>query len=161
MKILERRKWSNPEMLIFTIGLRLEALKSNQVQCVMDLLRASLSPKGYKKAVLALEINHFLGELMDAKPILSRYSYQYILFPPVIPLTTCTVNCYYRFSFFGAPAVNEPWGFSFFGHHLCLNIFIMKKQMVISPAFIGAEPSVRTVGGASLCKVTDFFWTDY
>lgn len=47
------------------------------------------------------------------------------------------------FRLFGNPSASEPWGFTLFGHHLCLNIFVQRGQMSISPAFIGAEPNVR------------------
>lgn len=47
-----------------------------------------------------------------------------------------------RFSLFGMPSTTKPWGFSLNGHHVCLNIFILGRQMTISPVFLGAEPNV-------------------
>ncbi|HEX3513875.1 MAG TPA: DUF3500 domain-containing protein, partial [Trebonia sp.] len=40
----------------------------------------------------------------------------------------------------GAPD-QEPWGWQLAGHHLALNCVIVDGQMVISPAFLGAEPN--------------------
>jgi hypothetical protein len=60
-----------------------------------------------------------------------------------------------RIAFFGTPSEHEPWGFSLYGHHLCLNIFIVQRQMVISPVFVGAEPNIIDAGpqlGLTLCR---------
>jgi hypothetical protein len=47
-----------------------------------------------------------------------------------------------RFSLYGKPSLTEPWGYSLFGHHLSLNIFVLGKQITASPIFLGAEPNV-------------------
>lgn len=47
---------------------------------------------------------------------------------------------------FGTPSTTEPWGFNFYGHHLCLNITFVGRQMVISPTFFGAEPDIIDEG---------------
>ena len=49
---------------------------------------------------------------------------------------------------FGQPSENEPWGFTFFGHHLCLNVFLVGNQMTIAPTFVGSEPNVSLDKGA-------------
>ena len=41
---------------------------------------------------------------------------------------------------------SEPWGWSLYGHHLCLNVFLRGKQIVISPTFMGAEPNLIDTG---------------
>jgi hypothetical protein len=46
----------------------------------------------------------------------------------------------YNFRLFGLPSVDKPWGYTFFGHHLCLAVAIYGKRMVIGPTFLGAEP---------------------
>ncbi|KAL4891197.1 hypothetical protein BDV59DRAFT_194410 [Aspergillus ambiguus] len=128
------RKWSNPEVLIFKYGIRLDMLATHKVEAILNLFKASLSEAGYQKLVAAMEINHFLGELVNGAPILNRYSYQ--------------------FAMYDLPSTDKPWGFSLTGHHLCLNIFILGKQMIISPAFIGAEPNHIDAGlrkGQTLC----------
>jgi hypothetical protein len=43
---------------------------------------------------------------------------------------------------FGEPSETSPWGFTLTGHHLCLNVFVVEKQMTIGPVFLGAEPNV-------------------
>lgn len=68
-----------------------------------------------------MRINGFLGELVDGTAVMNEYSYNFVLF--------------------GTPSTTRPWGWSFYGHHLCLNIFLYKTQIVISPWFTGAEPN--------------------
>ena len=47
---------------------------------------------------------------------------------------------------FGTPSETDPWGFSLYGHHLCIAIAFVGPQMVISPTFFGAEPDVIDAG---------------
>lgn len=90
---------------------------------VLSILEKTLSPEGYAKALGAMRINGFLGELVHAPRVCNEYSYNFVLF--------------------GAqPSATAPWGFSFYGHHLCLNIFFYKSQIVLSPWFTGAEPNI-------------------
>ena len=50
----------------------------------------------------------------------------------------------YWVSVFGRPSLTEPWGWQLDGHHVNLNVFVLRGQVVISPVFVGAEP--RTCG---------------
>jgi hypothetical protein len=52
----------------------------------------------------------------------------------------------YNFNLFGTPSVTEPWGWNFYGHHLCLNCRFIGSQMVLTPVFMGAEPHAIDVG---------------
>ncbi|KAL2670196.1 hypothetical protein Neosp_014663 [[Neocosmospora] mangrovei] len=119
----EWRTWSNPEFLLSDKGVRLDEVNEELRTAIMQVLKTSLSPEGYEKAVSAMRINGFLGELVEAPAIMNEFSYNFVLFG-VEPSTT------------------EPWGFSFYGHHLCLNAFFYKKQIVLSPWFTGAEPNM-------------------
>ncbi|KAH7141574.1 hypothetical protein B0J13DRAFT_526814 [Dactylonectria estremocensis] len=63
---------------------------------------------------------------------------------------------YLRQAFFisGTPLEQEPWEFIFFSYYLVLNIFIIRSQMTIGLAFIGAEPNIIDLGpdaGTELC----------
>lgn len=73
-----------------------------------------------------MRINHFLGELVNAAKVMNEYSYNLV--------------------FFGRPAETAPWGFGFYGHHLCLSVFLYKTQIIVSPWFTGAEPNVIDEG---------------
>jgi hypothetical protein len=118
----EWRAWSNPEFLLRPFGLRLEDLPEDLAVSILGILEASFSPEGYRKALAAMRINHFLGEVCDVRKIMNKYSYNFLLF--------------------GEPSSTEPWGWLFYGHHLCLSAFFKGKHMVISPTFTGAEPNI-------------------
>lgn len=117
-----RRKWSNPEFLVYRTGLRLEDLDAAKVQAILALIQASTSSEGYTRIIGAMQTNEFLGTLCNATTIMNRRSYQFTLF--------------------GAPSLTQPWGYSLYGHHLSLNIVIRRKQMTATPMFLGAEPNV-------------------
>lgn len=68
-----------------------------------------------------MRINAFLGDICQVPSIMNKYSYNFLLF--------------------GTPSINEPWGWSLYGHHLCLNVFLYGPQIFISPTFTGAEPN--------------------
>ncbi|KAM0435257.1 hypothetical protein ACHAPT_003350 [Fusarium lateritium] len=122
----EWRTWSNPEFLLSDKGIRLDEVSSEQRNAVMRILALTLSPEGYQKALGAMRINGFLGQLVKAPVIMNEWSYNFVLF--------------------GEPDTEKPWGFSFYGHHLCLNILLHKTQIVISPWFTGAEPNLIDEG---------------
>src|SRR5882757_10328598 len=50
------------------------------------------------------------------------------------------------FALFGHPAPTEPWGWQLWGHHLDVLCFILGRQMVLTPIFMGAEPSAADRG---------------
>lgn len=117
----EWRTWSNPEFLLSDKGLRLDEVSTGTRDAVMKVLQATLSPEGYDKAVKAMRINHFLGELVESPRVMNEFSYNFVIF--------------------GRPSTARPWGWSFYGHHLCLNVFLYRGQLVASPWFTGAEPN--------------------
>ena len=117
----EWRTWSNPEFYLSKKGLRLEEIDTHARDAILSVLKATLSPEGYQKAISAMRINHFLGELVQTPAICNEFSY--------------------NFALFGRPSATRPWGYQFYGHHLCLNIFFHQGQIVISPWFTGAEPN--------------------
>ncbi|KAH7133897.1 hypothetical protein EDB81DRAFT_950121 [Dactylonectria macrodidyma] len=128
------RKWCNPEIIVHDLGVRLEHLRQAQVDLIMEVLRKSLSEVGFAKSRGAMKANKFLGEICHRQPILNEGSFFFFIS--------------------GTPSEQEPWGFTFFGHHLVLNIFVVGSQMTIGPAFIGAEPNIIDSGpdaGTELC----------
>jgi hypothetical protein len=131
----EWRTWSNPEFLLSDKGIRLDEVTSNLRDRVMEVLKATLSTQGYAKALAAMRINGFLGELVESPTIMNEFSYNFVLF--------------------GRPQTDLPWGFSFYGHHLCLNVFFYKTQMVISPWFTGAEPNLIDDGPYRGTRILD------
>ena len=101
-------------------GIRLDECPEELQRAVHAILRVSLSPSGYAKVLGCCLVNGFLGELVNGKKVMNEHSY--------------------NFRLFGHPSSVEPWGFTFFGHHLCLAVVVAGSRMVIGPTFMGAEP---------------------
>ena len=92
----------------------------------MAVLRASMSPNGYELSRDVMQLNRFLGDIVGGPAVMGEWSYIFCLF--------------------GTPSTTEPWGWQLFGHHLVLNCFVLGEQMVLTPAFWGAEPSYADHG---------------
>ena len=118
----EWRCWQNPEFCFHRTGVRLEEQADEMVEAILELVRASLSEKGYKDVAAVMKTNAFLGRLVGARKLMNERSYNFILF--------------------GKPSLTEPWGWSIWGHHLTFCIFVVGEQMVVSPVFRGCEPNV-------------------
>lgn len=131
----EWRTWSNPEFLISDKGIRLDSIPAPLRDSVLAVLKETLSPEGYEKALGAMRINHFLGELVNAPRVMNDGSYNFVLF--------------------GSPSTERAWGFSFYGHHLCLSVFLYRTQIVISPWFTGAEPNMIDSGPHKGTRILD------
>jgi len=113
-------------MLINPFGVRLEHTTLPLRTAIMALVKATLSPEGYHKATSAMRVNAFLGSCCAVENIMNEFSYNFLLF--------------------GTPSTTEPWAWSLYGHHLCLSVFLYRKQIVISPCFTGAEPNLIDSG---------------
>src|ERR1700761_5999815 len=118
----EWRDWYNPEWPMNTHGLRLDEASGTVRSAFTALVRACLSADGSLKTERVRSANLFLGELYDLRNIMNEWSYHFLLF--------------------GEPSRSEPWGWSLYGHHLALNCFILGPQVVLSPTFMGAEPTI-------------------
>lgn len=120
------RAWSNPEFVIHEVGLRLEDLPDAAVAAVHRVLRAALSPEGYLRVRTLMELNGFLGDLVELPTVMNERSYW--------------------FSLFGEPSDTEPWGWQLFGHHVAIAFVTVGGRHVIAPLFLGAEPAVLDDG---------------
>jgi|APGre2960657505_1045072.scaffolds.fasta_scaffold13361_2 hypothetical protein len=117
----EWHAWMNPEVYMMRFGLRMEEVGLPVRDAILDLLGASLSAEGFERVRNLMRVNHFLGELVNATRVLNEYSY--------------------NLNLFGTPSLTEPWGWNFYGHHICLNCRFVSGQMVVTPLFMGAEPN--------------------
>ena len=120
------RHWQNTELYVEHHGLRLDEVAAPVQEAVLALLRASLSAKGYDVTRGVMRLNRFLGDLVGGPEVLGEWAYIFCLF--------------------GSPSETEPWGWQLFGHHLCLNCFVIGRQMVLAPCFFGAEPAYADTG---------------
>ncbi len=120
------RHWQNTELYVEHHGLRLDEVDASIQAAVMAVVRTSLSAKGYDVARDVMRLNRFLGDLVGGPQVLGEWAYIFCLF--------------------GDPSKSEPWGWQLFGHHLCLNCFVIGRQMVLTPCFFGAEPNYADTG---------------
>ncbi|GAA2697584.1 DUF3500 domain-containing protein [Actinoplanes palleronii] len=118
----EWRDWYNPEWPMNAHGIRLDETDDRVRDAVTALMRACFSDDGYVKTAQVRSANLFLGELYDLRRIMNEWSYHFLLF--------------------GEPSETEPWGWNLYGHHLALNCLVVGGQIVVSPTFLGAEPTV-------------------
>jgi hypothetical protein len=125
------RHWQNTELYVENHGLRLDEVGEPLRDAVMAVLRASMSPHGYALSRDVMRLNRFLGDLVGGPAVLGEWSFTFCLFG------TPSAS---------EPSWREPWGWQFFGHHLVLNCFVLGEQMVLTPAFWGAEPSYADHG---------------
>lgn len=119
-------RWQNTELYLEHCGLRLEEIALALREAVFAVLRASMSAHGYALCRDVMRLNRFLGDLVHGPAVMGEWSYNFLLF--------------------GAPSTSEPWGWQLFGHHLVLNCFVLGTQMVLTPAFWGAEPAYADHG---------------
>jgi uncharacterized protein DUF3500 len=128
----EWRNWANVHRFARQ-GVSLAAMNDAQRTAAYDLLRASLSARGYSTARDIMRLNHHLGEL-------------------VANFEEYGEHLYY-FTVMGTPSAKEPWGWQIDGHHLVVNYFVLGDQVVMTPTFMGSEPVAATSGKYAGTKV--------
>ncbi|MCK2212352.1 DUF3500 domain-containing protein [Actinomadura sp. ATCC 31491] len=123
---VEWQTWANPEFMQFDTGLRLDQQPPAVRERALALVRASLSPEGYRLAHAMMLVNGFLGEVVGLESILNEFSYNLALY--------------------GTPDLRAPWGWQLYGHHCALNCLVVEGRMALSPVFLGAEPDEIDAG---------------
>jgi hypothetical protein len=118
----EWRQWFNGGAPLAELGLWLDWATPQAREAAMGIIRACFSDEGYIKTARCRSANLFLGELYAMPHQLGEWTYQFLLF--------------------GEPSLTEPWGWNLYGHHLALNCLVMGRQLVVSPTFLGAEPTI-------------------
>jgi len=116
-------------------GLLLDELSQDQRDAAMAVFEAALSPQGFEQVRTNMRINAALGEIAPGyEDTLREYMYW--------------------FTIFGEPSDDQPWGFQLYGHHACVNIFVIGGQLTVGPMFLGAEP--RIVEGGTYAGIRAF-----
>jgi hypothetical protein len=116
----EWRKWSNIHPTLMRHGTPLFQMDDRQRDCAFALLRESLSQEGFEEALNVMHLNETVQEMTGR---LDEYG-----------------EDLYWLSIMGQPSATEPWGWQWDGHHLIFNYFVVGDQVVMTPAFLGAEP---------------------
>lgn len=115
-------------------GARMGDLTEKQRELGYALLGAALSADGLAQSRNIMKLNAFLGEYSGGGK------------------DTLTEGAYF-FTFMGTPSTSKPWGFQYEGHHLAINYFVLGDQVVMTPTFMGSEPTSATYNGE---KITTF-----
>ena len=98
----------------------LEDLTQPVRDLALDILRATLSARGFHHARSIMRLNELLAELTGDHEAFGEWPY--------------------FVSIFGEPGGDEPWGWQIDGHHLCVNAVVFDGRIVMTPTFMGAEP---------------------
>ncbi|KAJ2895851.1 uncharacterized protein MKZ38_006135 [Zalerion maritima] len=124
----EIRLWSNPELYMNPGGIRLDETTEEVQKGIHDVIRASMSPAGYRKLWGCCLTNGFLGHLVDGRKVMNEHSYNFRIFGEIPPADKAERTG------------KEKWAYTFFGHHLCAAVVFVGQREVIGPVFMGAEP---------------------
>ena len=102
---------------------------ATQKTAALELLKASLSAQGFKKATDIIELEKALIIIEKQAPD-SRYR---------DPLN-------YHFCIFGIPSFDKAWGWKFEGHHISVN-FVSNEGRIVSstPSFFGSNPGIVNI----------------
>jgi len=122
----EWRKWMNVHRYVRQ-GVSFEEMNEAQRAAAFGLLRAALSARGLKLSQDIMKLNHSLGELNNNN--FTEYG-----------------EWLYHITVMGEPSADQPWGWQIDGHHLIVNYFVLRDQVVMAPAFFGSEPVVAHAG---------------
>jgi hypothetical protein len=131
----EWRTWFNPHINVYRHGVMLEELSTIQRNAFLDLLRVTLSTRGYSQARGIMRLNDLLAELAGRADDYGEWPY--------------------FASFFGVPSVDAPWGFQFDGHHLAINCVVIGNELAMTPTFMGSEPCEGRAGRFAGIRVLD------
>jgi hypothetical protein len=119
------RKWENIDDY-YRQGMAFFEMSDAQKDAAVNLMKAGLSAKGLKLTRDIMKLNYTLGELGGN---LARLG-----------------DDHYFVTVMGTPSAKEPWGWKLDGHHIAINYFVLGDQVVMSPAFFGAEPAIAKSG---------------
>ena len=115
------QRWNNTHPFTMRHGVMLESLTGKQRERAQDLVQTSLSVRGFETARDIMKLNHTIGELTEKWDEYGEWLYW--------------------LSIFGTPSLDEPWGWQLDGHHLILNCVVIGDQIVMTPMFMGSEPT--------------------
>ncbi|MEU3615695.1 DUF3500 domain-containing protein [Streptomyces sp. NPDC006872] len=112
-------------------GARMGDLTEKQRNLGYALLGVALSAEGLTQTRNIMKLNAFLGDSSGGGK------------------ETLTEGAYF-FTFMGTPSTTEPWGFQYEGHHVAINYFVLGDQVVMTPTFMGSEPTSATYNGEKI-----------
>jgi hypothetical protein len=120
------QRWNNTHPFTMRHGVMLESLTAKQRERALALVQTSLSLRGFETAHDIMKLNHTIGEITEKWDEYGEWLYW--------------------LSIFGSPSLDEPWGWQLDGHHLILNCLVVRDQVVMTPMFMGSEPTYAPTG---------------
>ncbi|MGW7209244.1 DUF3500 domain-containing protein [Streptomyces sp. NPDC054837] len=123
-------KWSNVDGYERQ-GARMGDLTEKQRTLGYALLATALSADGLTQTRNIMKLNAYLGDYSGGGK------------------DTLTEGAYF-FTFMGTPSTTKPWGFQYEGHHVAINYFVLGDQVVMTPTFMGSEPTSATYNGEKI-----------
>lgn len=115
----EWRKWNNVHRYARQ-GVSFKEMSDDQRAKAFGLLAAGLSAKGLEKSRSIMRLNETIAEMTKR---FDEYG-----------------EGLYNLTVMGEPSPTAPWGWQLDGHHLVVNYFVLRDQVVMTPAFMGSEP---------------------
>ncbi|MFG0259389.1 MAG: DUF3500 domain-containing protein [Phycisphaerales bacterium JB041] len=112
-------------------GVSLKEMNDAERAATHELLRAGLSSRGYRKAMMVVALEDVLREIEEGRGQNASYR------DPGL----------YCVTVFGDAAGEGHWGWRFEGHHLSLNFSSVEGEVAVTPAFLGSNPA-RVPSGA-------------
>ncbi|MBV9580599.1 MAG: DUF3500 domain-containing protein [Chloroflexi bacterium] len=119
-------RWSNIHAYVMRHGLLLEDLDSDLQTRAMEVMHSALSERGFTTARDIMKLNYTIGEITQRW---DEYG-----------------DWLYWLSIFGQPSAEQPWGWQIDGHHLIVNCVVVGDQLVLTPMFMGSEPTLAEGG---------------
>ena len=121
----EWRDWSNIHRYPRE-GVMLGDMSAAQRERAFALMRATLSARGFDTARDIMRLNETIAELTGK---FDEYG-----------------DDLYWFTVMGTPSATAPWGWQLDGHHLVINCVVVGDQVVMTPMFMGSEPTRADAG---------------
>jgi hypothetical protein len=121
----EWRLWNNVHRYV-RAGTSFQEMTAEQRARAYDMIRASLSARGFEKARNVMRLNGHLADVLDRPEEYGEFLYWLTIM--------------------GTPSATQPWGWQLDGHHLIVNYFVLGDQVVMTPTFMGSEPVIATGG---------------
>jgi hypothetical protein len=116
---IEWRKWNNIHRYARQ-GVSFKEMSDEQRTRAFALLGAGLSAKGLEKSRNIMRLNETIAEMTKR---FEEYG-----------------EGLYHLTVMGEPSDTAPWGWQLDGHHLIINYFVLRDQVVMTPTFMGSEP---------------------
>jgi hypothetical protein len=120
------QRWSNIHAFVMRHGVLLEELDSDMREKALQVMRSALSERGFATARDIMKLNYTIGEITQRW---NEYG-----------------DWVYWLSAFGQPSADQPWGWQIDGHHLNVNCAVVGDQLVLTPMFMGSEPTYAEAG---------------